>query len=69
MGQERPNLNGEAMKIGDLIRHEDDRPDQFYVVIEEGETGLVKIKHTEIGWEHWLQVARAQQWEVVCEAR
>ncbi len=57
------------MKVGDLVRHIDDRRDQFYVVIEEGETGLVKIKHTEIGWEHWLQVARAQQWEVVCESR
>jgi hypothetical protein len=55
------------MKIGDLIRHVDDRRDQFYVVIEEGNNGLVKIKHTEIGWEHWLYTTTSpEQWEVVC---
>ena len=51
------------MKVGDLIRHEGDRPDQFYVVIEVG-VGRFKIKHTRDGWEHWRSVAA--RWEVVC---
>ena len=54
------------MKVGDLIRHEDDRPDQFYVVIEVG-VGRFKIKHTQSGWEHWRSVAA--RWEKVCESR
>ncbi len=58
------------MKVGDLIRHKDDRRDQFYVVIENSGY-LVKIKHTERGWEHWLytMTSETQQWEIVCESR
>ena len=65
MGQSGSNF-GETMKVGDLIRHEDDRRDQFYVVIEVG-VGRFKIKHTHDGWEHWRSVAA--RWEKVCEAR
>ncbi len=69
MKQQKKKFQAAEMKLGDLVRHIDDRRDQFYVVIEEGEAGFVKIKHTEVGWEHWLQVAKAQKWEVVCESR
>jgi len=58
------------MKVGDLIRHKDDRRDQFYVVIECGSTGAVKIKHTELGWEHQLYtMSMSEKWEIVCESR
>jgi len=67
VGQERPNLNGEAMKVGDLIRHIDDRPDQFYVVIKLASDGRFKIKHTHDGWEHWRSEAAC--WEKVYESR
>ena len=57
------------MKVGDLIRHEDDRRDQFYVVIDDyGFTTMSrKIKHVTSGWVHFL--CSTEQWEVVCESR
>jgi len=58
------------MKVGDLIRHKDDRRDQFYVVIENN-GGMTKIKHIKHSWEHWLytRTSEVQQWEIVCESR
>ena len=57
------------MKVGDLIRHEDDRLDQLYVVIDDyGFTSMNrKIKHIPSGWVHFL--CSTEQWEIVCEAR
>ena len=54
------------MKVGDLIRHEDDRRDQFYVVIEVV-FNRFKIRHIQSGWETWPNVSA--HWEVVCESR
>jgi len=54
------------MKVGNLIRHKDDRHDQYYVVIEIV-FGRFKIRHTQSGWETWPNVSA--HWEVVCESR
>ena len=74
MGQARSNL-GEAMKVyleemevGDLIRHTDDRLDQFYVVVDHTFDSKVKIKHVESGWVNFLDPtaqSNMKQWEVV----
>ena len=64
MGQSGSNF-GEEMKVGDLIRHKDDRLDQFYVVIDDyGFTSMSrKIKHVKSGWVHFL--SSTEQWVVV----
>ena len=66
MGQRGSNF-GEEMKVGDLIRHKDDRLDQFYVVIDDyGFTSMSrKIKHIPSGWVHFL--SSTEQWEVVSD--
>ena len=74
MGQARSNFGEEMkvyleeMEVGDLIRHTDDRRDQFYVVVDHTFDSKVEIKHVESGWIHFLDPtlqSNMKQWEVV----
>ena len=74
MGQARSNFGEEMkvyleeMEVGDLIRHTDDRLDQFYVVVDHTFDSKVKVRHIESGWVHLLDPttqSNMKQWEVV----
>jgi hypothetical protein len=56
------------MKIGDLIRRDNDRvfPDQMWVVVQEAPSGEYMVANVKTLWKMWTM---PELWEVVYESR